>query len=149
MTRRNSLQTIHEPFGDAFYFGPERMGARFENDEESREKSGFANSTFASILDRVEREAAEVGSIRLVVIHFHRPAPLAVAQRISHPLLLHSLYECCTLSLCSGLGYFSTRALHDIDRKTDRSAKLFSSSDVVQLPPEIHSQRQIQRLGLS
>ena len=60
MTRRNSLQTIHEPFGDAFYYGPERMGSRFEDDEQAREESGFANSTFKTILDRIETEAAEV-----------------------------------------------------------------------------------------
>ncbi|TKA36724.1 hypothetical protein B0A54_11592 [Friedmanniomyces endolithicus] len=59
MTRRKSLQTIHEPFGDAFYYGPERMGSRFEGDEEARAKSGFSNSTFKTILDRIDREAAE------------------------------------------------------------------------------------------
>ena len=59
MTRRD-LQTIHEPFGDAYYYGPERMGARFEKDEETREKSGFAASTFKTILDRIDREASEV-----------------------------------------------------------------------------------------
>jgi len=60
MTRRQSLQTIHEPFGDAFYFGPERMGTRFEDDEKSRLESGFADSTFKTILDRIESEAEEV-----------------------------------------------------------------------------------------
>ena len=60
MTRRNSLQTIHEPFGDAFYFGPERMGSRFENDEKTREESGFSDSTFKTVLDRIENEAQEV-----------------------------------------------------------------------------------------
>lgn len=60
MTRRNELQTIHEPFGDAFYYGPERMSARFENDEAARQASGFADSTFKTVFDRIEREAAEV-----------------------------------------------------------------------------------------
>lgn len=60
MTRRNSLQTIHEPFGDAYYYGPERMGSRFEKDEKARIESGFADSTFRTILDRIDREAAEV-----------------------------------------------------------------------------------------
>lgn len=60
MTRRNSLQTIHEPFGDAFYYGPERMGPRFEDDDKAREESGFANSTFKTVFDRIESEAAEV-----------------------------------------------------------------------------------------
>jgi len=60
MTQRKHLQTIHEPFGDAFYYGPERMSSRFENDEQSREASGFADSTFKTILDRISREADEV-----------------------------------------------------------------------------------------
>ena len=59
MTRRNSLSTIHEPFGDAFYYGPERIGTRFENDEKTREESGFADSTYETILDRIENEASE------------------------------------------------------------------------------------------
>ncbi len=63
MTRRKSLQTIHEPFGDAYYFGPERMGSRFEEDEKAREESGFKDSTFKTILDRIDSEAAEVCSI--------------------------------------------------------------------------------------
>ena len=66
MTRRKSLQTIHEPFGDAFYYGPERMGPRFENDDKAREESGFANSTFKTILDRIESEAVEV---RVFLLH--------------------------------------------------------------------------------
>lgn len=49
MTRRSSLSTIHEPFGDAFYFGPERMGARFEDDDKAREESGFSEATFGTI----------------------------------------------------------------------------------------------------
>ena len=60
MTRRNSLATIHEPFGDAYYFGPERMGSRFEEDEKAREDSGFSDSTFKTILDRIDQEGAEV-----------------------------------------------------------------------------------------
>jgi hypothetical protein len=60
MTRRDSLQCVHEPFGDAFYYGPERLSSRFENDEEQRVDSGFSNSTYQTILDRFERESAEV-----------------------------------------------------------------------------------------
>lgn len=60
MTRRDSLQCIHEPFGDAFYFGPERLSARYENDKEARVASGFSTSTYKSIFDRIESEASEV-----------------------------------------------------------------------------------------
>ncbi|WPH03377.1 Hypothetical protein R9X50_00625600 [Acrodontium crateriforme] len=59
MTRRETLQTVHEPFGDAFYYGPERMSVRFEGNEKARTESGFANSTYKTILDRIERESEE------------------------------------------------------------------------------------------
>lgn len=60
MTRRDSLKCIHEPFGDAFYYGPERLSSRFAHDEKGRLESGFQNSTFKTVLDRIENEGAEV-----------------------------------------------------------------------------------------
>ena len=60
MTRRNDLTCIHEPFGDAFYYGPERLGFRFENDEKARIDSGFKDSTYQTILERFAKEDAEV-----------------------------------------------------------------------------------------
>lgn len=60
MTRRDTLKCIHEPFGDAFYYGPERLSSRFEDDRKGRIESGFEYSTFKTVLDRLEREGAEV-----------------------------------------------------------------------------------------
>lgn len=60
MTRRDSLQCVHEPFGDAFYYGPERLGSRYETDEEARNNSGFSNTTYKTVLDRLDRESVEV-----------------------------------------------------------------------------------------
>lgn len=59
MTRRDILQTAHEPFGDAFYYGPERLSERFADDEEARVKSGFAKSTYKTIMDRLEKDGSE------------------------------------------------------------------------------------------
>lgn len=59
MTRRDILTCVHEPFGDAFYFGPERLSSRYENDGEAREQSGFGDSTFKTIFERIEREGKE------------------------------------------------------------------------------------------
>ncbi|RYP91012.1 hypothetical protein DL770_002842 [Monosporascus sp. CRB-9-2] len=56
MTRRDSLVCEHEPFGDPFYYGPERLGDRFENDPEVRENSGFSQTTYQDILDRFEQD---------------------------------------------------------------------------------------------
>ena len=60
MTREDTLACVHEPFGDAFYFGPERLSTRYENDEAARKASGFSESTFKTILERIERESKEV-----------------------------------------------------------------------------------------
>lgn len=60
MTQRKTLPTFHEPFGDAFYFGSERMGSRYEKDEKARLDSGLADATYKTILDSIDRETAEV-----------------------------------------------------------------------------------------
>ncbi len=62
MTRRDTLESVHEPFGDAFYFGPERLSERYEGNEKERVDSGFAESTFKTVLDRLDDEAKEVRS---------------------------------------------------------------------------------------
>ncbi|KEF56845.1 uncharacterized protein A1O9_07035 [Exophiala aquamarina CBS 119918] len=58
MTRRD-LACVHEPFGDAFYYGPERLSPRYEEDEAARKASGFANSTYKTVFDRFDRESSE------------------------------------------------------------------------------------------
>lgn len=70
MTRDDVLACVHEPFGDAFYFGPERLSPRYENDEAAREGSGFADSTYKTIFERIENEHKEVriGSVSTVIL---------------------------------------------------------------------------------
>ncbi|OBT63578.1 hypothetical protein VE03_07009 [Pseudogymnoascus sp. 23342-1-I1] len=58
MTRKD-LQCIHEPFGDAFYFGPERLSSRYEADVKARDDSGFSDSTFKSVFDEIEKQTQE------------------------------------------------------------------------------------------
>ena len=60
MTRRDTLRCVHEPFGDAFYFGPERLSERYEGSEEERLRSGFSDSTYQTIFERLEKENSEV-----------------------------------------------------------------------------------------
>ena len=60
MTRRDSIQCVHEPFGDAYYFGPERLAERYEDDEAARKESGFSESTFKTIMDTINRENHQV-----------------------------------------------------------------------------------------
>ncbi|KAL7923511.1 P-loop containing nucleoside triphosphate hydrolase protein [Trichoderma austrokoningii] len=54
MARRDILECAHEPFGDAFYFGPEFMSDRFREDAATREGSEYRDTTFKSVLERLE-----------------------------------------------------------------------------------------------
>lgn len=56
MTRRDALQCVHEPFGDAFYFGPERLGERYMHDAAAREASGSSEKTYQDIYSFIEDE---------------------------------------------------------------------------------------------
>jgi hypothetical protein len=71
MTRNETLHCVHEPFGDAFYYGPERLSPRFSEDEASRVKSGFSNSTYQTIFDNIDNLESEV---RLLPPDFLRPS---------------------------------------------------------------------------
>ncbi|KAM0798882.1 hypothetical protein BDR22DRAFT_808468 [Usnea florida] len=87
MTRRDALQCIHEPFGDAFYYGPERLSSRYEKDEQARLQSNFAQSTFRAVLDRIEKEGAEDKRIFIKdIIHYLVPpngAPPSIAPSLA------------------------------------------------------------------
>lgn len=60
MTQHDTIHCVHEPFGDAFYYGPERLSSRFEDDEQTRVKSGFSSSTYGSVLEGIMSKASEV-----------------------------------------------------------------------------------------
>ena len=60
MTRHETLSCVHEPFGDAFYYGPERLSSRFNGEPQARIDSGFAESTYQTIFDRLERDGSQV-----------------------------------------------------------------------------------------
>ncbi|EKV13840.1 P-loop containing nucleoside triphosphate hydrolase protein [Penicillium digitatum] len=61
MTQRETIQCVHEPFGDAFYYGPERLSSRFAGDEHAKARldSGFANSRYSTVMERLERETTQ------------------------------------------------------------------------------------------
>lgn len=60
MARRDILECAHEPFGDAFYFGPEFMSDRFRDDAATRQSSQYRDTTFKSVLERLEDAEKEV-----------------------------------------------------------------------------------------
>jgi hypothetical protein len=101
MTRRDILTCVHEPFGDAFYFGPERLSTRYENDEKARVESGFADSTFKTIFERIESEGKEVSPARFISI----PLPYRYA------MLSSSIYDTIQASASSCFGESSFQAI--------------------------------------
>ncbi|TGZ81837.1 hypothetical protein EX30DRAFT_340263 [Ascodesmis nigricans] len=50
------LHCIHEPFGDAYYYGPERLGNRFDGPTHTsaRESSGFSTVTYRHVVDALK-----------------------------------------------------------------------------------------------
>lgn len=95
MTCREALQCLHEPFGNAFYYGPERLSPRFENDEQTRLDSGFSDTTYQKVFDRIDDEGKEVrllptasllhGSFTLAPHMFH--------ISVNFPYLIPASYE--------------------------------------------------------
>ena len=65
MSCKDTLNCIHEPFGDAFYYGPERLSSRFD-DEGLRIKSGFSNSTYETVFDHLDQQESEVRLLSLL-----------------------------------------------------------------------------------
>jgi len=61
LTCHDTLTCLHEPFGFPYYYGPERLHDRFENDEQARIDSGWSNDTYKIVFDKIERENVEVG----------------------------------------------------------------------------------------
>ncbi|KAL2431943.1 hypothetical protein ABEF95_003927 [Exophiala dermatitidis] len=86
MTRKD-LSCVHEPFGDAFYYGPERMSSRFENDEEARKASGFSDSTYKTIFDQIDRQGSEGKRVFIKDIIYYLLPPDGQPARIAPSLL--------------------------------------------------------------
>lgn len=77
MTRRDLITCLHEPFGDAFYFGPEKISPACQRwPADKIEKSGRAHYTYdyvlQSILDAIK---VREGNPSALSIHNHSPLP--------------------------------------------------------------------------
>jgi len=82
MTRQD-LACVHEPFGDAFYYGPERLSSRFEIDETTRNESGFSDSTYQTIFDRLEREGEDGKRVFIKDITYYLVPPEGIPPQIA------------------------------------------------------------------
>ncbi|TKA26599.1 hypothetical protein B0A50_04707 [Salinomyces thailandicus] len=139
MTQRKTLQTIHEPFGDAFYYGPERMGARFETDEKARETSGFAQSTFKTILDRIEREAAEGKRVFIKDMAYYLVPPEDQAPCVA-PSLMNVKRGVGTEAQLNQQGGLGLEGLNGVDSPQDSAVNLDSPPKSPPFPYETRSE---------
>ncbi|KAJ5382285.1 hypothetical protein N7517_000196 [Penicillium concentricum] len=89
MTQRDTIQCVHEPFGDAFYYGPERLSSRFAGEEHEQERldSGFASSTYSTVMDRLERETTQGKRIFIKDIDHYLLPPSGQPASIAPSLL--------------------------------------------------------------
>ena len=65
MTRTDVLKCCHEPFGEPFYYGPERLGSRFDGEtleaKAFRDNTGFSHVTYKDIVDQLLSKSPQVG----------------------------------------------------------------------------------------
>jgi hypothetical protein len=66
MARRDILECAHEPFGDAFYYGPEFMSDRFRDDAATRQSSEYRDTTFKNVLERLEDAEKDVSILPML-----------------------------------------------------------------------------------
>ncbi|GAP89686.1 putative P-loop containing nucleoside triphosphate hydrolase [Rosellinia necatrix] len=90
MTRQDILQCAHEPFGDAFYYGPERLGERYANDEAGRVSSGFSKTTYQDVLDRLARDGSEGKRVFIKDMAYYLVPPNNGAPSIAPSLCKYS-----------------------------------------------------------
>ncbi|OCT49768.1 hypothetical protein CLCR_07105 [Cladophialophora carrionii] len=86
---REDLTSVHEPFGDAFYYGPERMSVRYENDEETRKASGYRDATYKIIFDTLEDEQAKGKRVFIKDILHYLVPPNQQAPKLAPSLYPH------------------------------------------------------------
>ncbi|KAI8626835.1 hypothetical protein F5Y19DRAFT_191100 [Xylariaceae sp. FL1651] len=54
LTRAEDIECVHEPFSDAYHWGPEKLTERYENVEKLRAEKGYENYTYRTALDIID-----------------------------------------------------------------------------------------------
>ncbi|KAI5803935.1 P-loop containing nucleoside triphosphate hydrolase protein [Geopyxis carbonaria] len=95
MMTREDLVCVHEPFGDAFYFGPERLGSRYNGNDakakKDREQSGFSHTRYSHVVNQIEKEEEESNKrvfIKDITHYLLPPSSLEGKVRIAPSLRL-------------------------------------------------------------
>jgi hypothetical protein len=52
MTQHDRITCLHEPFGDAFYLGPERLSTRYQNEVDITK---YKHATYKGVLEEIAR----------------------------------------------------------------------------------------------
>ncbi|RGP69939.1 branched-chain-amino-acid aminotransferase 2 [Fusarium longipes] len=86
MARRDILESVHEPFGDAFYYGPEILSDRFRNDAATREQSGFSQKTYKDVLNEVMDAGKDGKRIFIKDMAYYLMAPDSKPTKIAPSL---------------------------------------------------------------
>ncbi|KAJ8124148.1 hypothetical protein O1611_g9430 [Lasiodiplodia mahajangana] len=90
MTRQHTLQCAHEPFGDAFYYGPERLGERYADDEAGRISSGFSKTTYQDVLNRLDQDGGEGKRVFIKDMAYYLMPPNSGVPSIAPSLRKHA-----------------------------------------------------------
>ncbi|KAI8943960.1 hypothetical protein F4801DRAFT_585969 [Xylaria longipes] len=54
LTRADDIECVHEPFSDAYHWGPERLTERYENVEQLRAERGYGDYTYRTALSLID-----------------------------------------------------------------------------------------------
>jgi hypothetical protein len=60
LTRVDDIECVHEPFSDAYHWGPEKLTERYENVEQLRAEKGYGEYTYHTALDLINNAKLRV-----------------------------------------------------------------------------------------
>ena len=113
MTRPHVLNCLHQPFAECFYFGPERSAERYANgmNEERRLASGFIESTYCTVMEKISNEFNKVSGPKLLILR-RAQSLLSANENVLHRCIcfgirqpsgtaVPNLHICCTWSATS------------------------------------------------
>lgn len=60
MTRANDIVCVHEPFSDAYHWGPEKLTERYDDVEKLRVEKGYEDYTYHTALQIINDAKVQV-----------------------------------------------------------------------------------------
>ncbi|KAF8425941.1 P-loop containing nucleoside triphosphate hydrolase protein [Tirmania nivea] len=143
MTRTDILNCHHEPFGEPFYYGPERLGSRFDGEtleaKALRNSTGFSHLTYKDIVDQLLSKSPQERRLFIKDISTHFVPPPG------KPGIAPSLSTFATRECCNGVTKTNSTLAngHASNGQLKKNPKDADSSNPTLLPISILSQFQI------